>query len=337
MRRLPALLAILVAAFPTAAAFAEDIKVATYNIEQWHTNFEGHRMQLATRRSSEPTSERMNDVITAERFQNDEDNWEVGQVILHKDFNPDVLVVEEGCTQGDLTFFNKRWLNNAYDTVVQFPSNTDRDQHLCILLKSGFKILQRRDKYRDEPDAVGNERGMKLFARGPVFCLIESPGGYRFWVGVTHQKSKRDNDLANTQWRNRESKRTHEIMKELEKAGPDDVMLLGDMNDELGEQEFEAEGGGDSIANLLGPAEDGFILATKNLHDAKEFSFGGYWRTDHRTLIDHIVVSQGMKDQLGEVKVIKTPPLAPAASDHYPVMITIKADPPPSPSGRGPG
>jgi endonuclease/exonuclease/phosphatase family metal-dependent hydrolase len=308
------------------AAKAEDIKVATYNIEQWATNFQGHRMQQATQKSNQPVSEQMSEVIIAERQQNDEDNWEIGQVILDKSFNPDVLVVQEGCGQSDLSFFNRRWLNNAYETVVQFPSNTDRDQHLCILLKPGFKILQRRDKYHEERDTAGNERGTRLFARGPVFCLIQSPSGYKFWVGVTHQKSKRDNDVPNTEWRNRESRRTHEIMKELEKAGPNDVILLGDMNDEFGLQEFEAQGGGDSIGNLVGPEQDGFVLVTKKLHDAKEFSFGGYWRTDFRTLIDHAIVSRGMKDQIGEVKVVKTPPLSPAASDHYPVMVTVKAD-----------
>lgn len=326
MRRSSALLVIFVLAGAVSATRAEDIKLATYNIEQWHTNFEGHRLQLATRRSNEPADQRLGEIIDAERSQNDEDNWEIAQVILHPDFNPDILVVQEGCNQSDLTFFNKRWLNNAYDTVVQFPSNTDRDQHLCILLKSGFKILQRRDQYRDEPDTVPNDRGMKLFARGPVFCLIQSPSGYQFWVGVTHQKSKRGNNVEVTQWRNREARRTHEIMKELEQTGPNDVILLGDMNDELGEQQFEAEGGGDTIANLVGPPEHGFILATQKLHDAADFSFGGYWRTDHRTLIDHIVVSGAMKDQLGEVKVVKSPPMTPVASDHYPVMITIKAD-----------
>jgi endonuclease/exonuclease/phosphatase family metal-dependent hydrolase len=323
----PVLAAIALLCCASLAAAQETFTVATYNVEQWHTNFEGHRMQMATRKSNEPVSERMNEIITTERFQNDEDNWEVAQVILDKSFNPDVLVVQEGCGQSDLSFFNKRWLNNAYGTVVQFPSNTDREQHLCMLLKPGFKILQRRDKYHEEQDpAGGNERGARLFARGPVFCLVQSPGGYKFWVGVTHQKSKRDNDVANTEWRNREARRTHEIMKELEKAGPDDVILLGDMNDEPGVQEFEDKGGGDTIANLLGPEQDGFTLVTRPLHEAKEFSFGGYWRTDRRTLIDHVVVSKGMKDQVGDAKVVKTPPLAPAASDHYPVMVTVKAD-----------
>lgn len=315
---------LLVLAFCRPAA-AEEIKIATYNVERWATNFEGHRMQVATRKSKESIDERMSQMIQEERYQNDEDNWEVAQVILDESFNPDVLVVQEGPIQGDLSFFNKRWLNNAYGTVVQFPSNTDREQHLCILLKPGFKILQRRDQYREEKDTVSNERGGRLFARGPVFCLIQSPSGYRFWVGTTHQKSKYDNDVPSTQWRNRESKRTHEIMKELEISGPNDVILLGDMNDELGLQEFEDQAGGDTIANLVGPEQDGFVLVTKRLQDAKEFSFGGYWRTNHRTLIDHVVVTKGRKDQISDVKVVKIP-LTQVASDHYPVMVTIRSE-----------
>lgn len=313
-------------------ARGETIKVATYNIENWNTHFEGHRLQISTRpargagSATQPVSEQMIDIIAEERRQNDEDHWEVSQVILDPAFAPDVLVVEEGCRQNDLEFFNKRWLSGAYGTVIQFPSNTDREQHLCMLLKPGFKVLERRDAYRNEKDAVPNERGDRLFARGPAFALVQSPGGYKMWVGVTHQKSKGGNSVDVTKWRNREATRTHEIMKELASGPVKDVILLGDMNDELGMQEFEAEGGGDTITNLIGPSADGFILATKPLADAKKFSFGGYWRTDHRTLIDHVVVSPDMKDQLGDVKVMSTHPLAPVASDHYPVMIEIKAD-----------
>lgn len=316
---------LLVVVTSCQSAAAEEIKIATYNVERWATNFEGHRLQMATRKSSEPVSERLSEMISAERYQNDEDNWEIAQVILDESFDPDVLVVQEGPDQSDLSFFNRRWLNNAYGTVVQFPSNTDREQHLCILLKPGFKILQRRDQYREEKDTIANDRGGRLFARGPVFCLIQSPGGYKFWVGTTHQKSKYGNDVPSTQWRNRESRRTHEIMRELEKTGPNDVILLGDMNDEPGIQEFEDQGGGDTIATLVGPPAAGFTLVTKPLHDAKQFSFGGYWRTDHRTMIDHIVVSKGMKDQVGDVKVVKIP-LAQVASDHYPVMVTVKSE-----------
>ena len=54
-----------------------------------------------------------------------------------------------------------------------------------------IKILERRDQYYLEKDPVPNARGDRLFARGPSFLKVKSPGGYEFWVGVTHQKSKR--------------------------------------------------------------------------------------------------------------------------------------------------
>ena len=142
---------------------------------------------------------------------------------------------------------------------MTLPSNTDRDQHLCMLLKPGFKILAATDQYHHEPDpAGGNARGDAAVRARAGFCLVQSPGGYKFWVGTTHQKSKNpgidadgergDNSpevmaqrVEDTKWRNREA-RTHEIMKELEKAGPSDVILLGDMNDDLGMDEVEAAG-----------------------------------------------------------------------------------------------
>ena len=323
---------------PAAPASADTITLGTYNIENWSTNFEGFHLSAATRRATtrsatgpttQPLDPRLNEMIQQERFQNDEDHWEVARVILDPNFNPDILVVQEGTNQRDLEYFNKRWLNEAYDTVIQFPSNSDRDQHLNVLVKPGFKVLERRDQYYKEPDtaAGGNDRGDRLFARGPAFVLIESPTGYRFWVGTTHQKSKNGNSVEVTQWRNREAKRTHEIMKELAAEGPDDVILLGDMNDAPGVQEFEAEGGGDTIANLLGPKEAGFVLATEKLAAKGMISFGGYWRTAHRELIDHAVLSPGMKDQLADVKVMITD-IGSVASDHYPLMVKIHATPP---------
>src|SRR5439155_6926180 len=106
----------------------------------------------------------------------------------------------------------------------------------------------------------------------------------------------RQRKVEATRWRNREALRTHEIIKQLEKAGPADVILLGDMNDSLGMDAYEGEGGGDALANLVGSAEDGLILATRSLVDAKQISFHGYWRTGFRELIDHIITTHSMKD-----------------------------------------
>ncbi len=216
-------------------------------------------------------------------------------------------------------------MKKAYGTAVVFPTNTDRNQHLGMLLKPGFKLAEKRDKYYLEKDTVPNGRGDRLFARGPAFCLIETPGGYRFWVGVTHQKSKSGNSVDVTKWRNREAVRTHEIMKELRRQGPADVVLLGDVNDDLGVGEFEAEAGGDTIANLVGPPADKFVLATRALAEKGEISFGGYWNPRYRSLIDHVVTTPEMKDQIEGVGVFKEG-TARSASDHYPVYVKIRSD-----------
>lgn len=316
----------------SALSRAETITVATYNIEHFEERFEAYRLSKLEESKS---SELIKQMVETERRQNEEDQWEVAQVISDPGFNPDILVIEEGCSQSNLRYFNKRWLNEAYQTVIVFPTNTTRNQNLGMMLKPGFRILARKDRYYEEKQTIANERGSLLFARGPAFCLIETPSGYRFWVGVTHQKSKADDSVEVTAWRNREARRTHEIMRELQKAGPTDVMLLGDMNDDIGLDKFEQDpgSGGDSIANLVGPPQDKFVLVTEALAKSGEISFGGYWRTNHRSFIDHILTTPSMKDQIEKVGVFKGS-LAAAASDHYPVFVKVRSDPAPGNSQK---
>jgi endonuclease/exonuclease/phosphatase family metal-dependent hydrolase len=311
---------VLVASFVAFIARGETITCATYNIEYFYHHF--LPSQLATRPSGEkPDADTMKEI----RAMADEDLWEISQVILDPQFAPDIIGIEECCEQDQLEKFNHQWLKNTYQTIIVFPGNSDRHQNVAMMLKPGFKVIEKKDQYYLEKDPVKNDRGDRLFARGPAFCLVETPKGYRFWVGVTHQKSKYGNNVDVAKWRNREAKRTHEIMMDLEKQGPRDVMLLGDMNDEFGYQEFELEAGGDAIANLVGPKEDGVILATKPLIDAGEISYGGYWRPEHRSFIDQILLTPSMKDRIGEVKVFKGQ-FTPVASDHYPVYIKLKTD-----------
>jgi hypothetical protein len=318
---------LVIAAGPMARG--EQITLATYNIENFREHFLGHK--LSTSRPSWLASDdpQARELIDALRYQNDEENWEIAQVILDPQFNPDVLVIQEGCEQKDLEYFNRRWLDNAYETVIVFASNTERNQHLGMMLKPGFKVIERKDQYYLEPDPQSNQRGDRLFARGPVFVLVQSSSGYRFWVGTNHQKSKSGNNVEVTRWRNREARRTHQIIKQIESDGPSDVIFLGDMNDEIGLQEYELEGGGDTIANLLGPPEAGLILATRPLAEAGQISFAGYWRTNRRALIDHVIVTRDVQDQILEVKVFQNA-FAPVASDHFPVMIRIRSDPVPT-------
>lgn len=313
-----ALLAILSA---VSLVRADEVVVGTYNIENFRQNF-----QAAVLSTQPAITQALGDAEMLRQMQkeDDEDNWEVAQVIQDKDFNPDVLVFQEGCNQQQLELFNKKWLKGAYETLIVFPSNTGRGQNIGLMLKPGFKVIERRDQYYLEPDTVANPRGDRLFARGPAFALVESPSGYKFWVGTNHQKSKSGNDVEITRWRAREAERTNAIINELAKSsGTSDVIFLGDMNDEIGIQEFELEAGGDVIARLVGSGSNQLILATRKLADSGAISYGGYWSDRNRSFIDHIFASQSLKGRLSEPKVI-TDGLAKVASDHYPVVIKLK-------------
>jgi endonuclease/exonuclease/phosphatase family metal-dependent hydrolase len=295
-------------------AHGETITIGSYNIERFQQRFIDSK-SIADK-----------DLAAQLRAWADKNNWMASETILNPKFSPDILVVQECADQAELEKFNKQWLKGLYETVIVFPSNSDRKQSLAIMTKPGFKVVERKDQYYLDKDPAGaNERGDRLFARGPVFCKVQTPSGYTLWVGTTHQKSKGGNNVEITKWRKREAQRTNQILKELEKAGPDDVVLLGDMNDEFGMQEYELEAGGDVIADLVGSPSDGFILATKPLSDAGKISFGGYWNPRYRSFIDHIVISKGLKDQVEQVDVF-TDDLARAASDHYPVFIRIKTN-----------
>jgi len=301
-----------------ARAGAETITVTTYNVEHFSGHFEAQHLTTRKVAKESDDAKEMVDII---RGLNDKQNWATAETILDPKVNPDIIVMQECCNQKDLDYFNKRWLKGAFENVIVFPTNSEHDQNVAMMIKPGFKIMEKKDQYYLEKDPVKNERGDRLFARGPAFVKIQSPGGYVFWVGTNHMKSKRGNDAATTAWRNREAKRCHELMVENSQAGPSDLVFLGDMNDEYGlDGEFEKDNGGDSIANILGPEKDGFVLATKPLLARGEISFGGYWRSDFRSFIDHVFVSPTMAPKIKDISVF-TDKLAPISSDHYPVTV----------------
>ena len=118
-------------------------------------------------------------------------------------------------------------------------------------------------------------------------------------------------------------------MRQLRDAGPKDVILLGDCNDELGIQSYELEGGGDVMENLAGPPADGFVLLTRPMAQTGQASFMGYWKDRYRSLIDHVVMSREMTGDVQDVRVFDSP-WARVASDHLPVYVDLL--PPASPS-----
>src|SRR5438552_1030174 len=146
------LLLVLLLAFATFAR-AQTITVASYNIERFAERFEGHHA------STQPIAKdpAVKQLISDMQKDNDKSNWEAAQVI--KQLKPDILVIVEGPEQEDLDYFNRRWMDGFFKTDVVFPTNTTRHQTLCLLVRPGFKIVQKRDQYYLENDTVPNPRG----------------------------------------------------------------------------------------------------------------------------------------------------------------------------------
>ena len=322
MRHCPlTLLIVLLLAAPALAQQtrpAGTVRLATWNIENWRDHFQSERDRNKRAKTDEEKQ-----ALRAERYQNDEDNWEIAQTILDEAFLPDVLVFQEGAAEREVQSFKDKWLDGKYNRSLVFPGNSERGQTLGVLLRPGVEVVEVRDAFYEEPDLPEdvNPRSDRLFARGPAFVLLEK-GGYRFWVGTTHQKSKGGNDVPTTVWRQAEARRTNQIMRELaEESGVEDVYLLGDMNDEIGFQEYEQEAGGDVMA-VLG---EGMTTATAGLAEAGAITFTGYWRDRYRSFIDHVVHTPAADANVVAVGVVDTP-WARVASDHAPVFVDVKPD-----------
>ncbi len=299
-----------------ATGATEVIRVATYNVENWHTHFHHHRLTKLEPESIAPAPPAMSELLTQLRFANTEDNWELSLVI--KDLNADVLLIQEGPGQPDLEYFNRKWLEGMYETVKVFQTNTTRVQTLAVMVKPGFKVLETVETLETPDPEDLNPRSDRLFARGPAFVHVQTPAGKRLWIGTTHQKSKAGNSLAATRWRIAEGRATYKIMLELHQRTGDGVLLAGDMNDTLGLDDHEATIGQDAVEALVGP---GTHLVTRTLAESGAISFGGYDSPRYRSFIDHAVATSNLAT-VAEASVYNEP-LSQVASDHFPVLITL--------------
>ncbi|HQY88152.1 MAG TPA: hypothetical protein PK402_05810 [Tepidisphaeraceae bacterium] len=317
------------AATVNVAQAGEQVRIVSYNIENWRENFQAAKLKkMAATQPSWP--QEFLDLIQRELKEDDIENWEVARTVLHPEVNADILLIQEGCNQTDLNQFNLRFLQSSYDYVHTFPTNTGRDQHVGIMVKKGFKVLEVREDYYNLPKPEGVvTRGDKLFARGPGFVLIETPSGHKFWVGTNHQKSKAlsegETDIEVAQWRLAEAKMTNQIINELKKEGPAEVYFAGDMNDELGLQKFEEEAGGSAIEAIGGQGENALTILTQKLSDEGVISFTGYRSSRYRSMIDHAFATpEGLKHV--EKVFVFDGDLAEVASDHLPVVVQLKFD-----------
>jgi endonuclease/exonuclease/phosphatase family metal-dependent hydrolase len=306
-----------------ALADAERVRISSFNVENWRQNFLAFNLQRRVQENPTWPPEFI-DMLARERREDDEENWEVALTLQHPRHNPDIVLFQEGPDERDLVYFNREFLGDAYSLVKVFPSNTNRGQTIGILMKPGFKALEVRDQYHLEPDVNDvNPETDRLFARGPAFVLVESPAGNRFWVGTTHMKSKGGNTIEATRWRNGEAVRTNQIINELRSHHTPLIIFGGDFNDELGVQEFEAEGGGSSVENLVGTGDSQLVLATESLVKDGAITFHGQRRQSRLSFIDHFVLTPEAAEKLRATWVFTEMP-AVLASDHFPVVVELE-------------
>lgn len=336
MGALAALLA-LSAAAPALAQDAEDadataaatvdtgrpattLRVVTYNVEHWKRHFLINKLRRESR--ANPTwPPEMRDLLDEFQYEGEEESWEVARVLLDPALRPDVLVTQESAAQDDLDFWNRKFMDGYFGTVYQFKTNTDRDQHLAIFLRQGFKLVKVQE-YADVPD-VGDVNSLtdKLYARGLSMALVETPTGHRVWVGTTHFKSKSGNSVAVAKWRNAECAHAHgELAKLAKSAEAQGVVMAGDWNDEIGINAFERPAGGDAASLVVGPPADGLTLLTRALADKGEVSFWGGYLGRNRSFIDHAVAGGPVAATATNARVFRND-LAEVASDHLPVSV----------------
>jgi hypothetical protein len=310
------------------APAVETVRVVSYNIENWRHNFDGFRLRKLAQQNPNWPQEFL-DLIARESREDDEENWEVARVLLHPEVLPDILVVQEGATQSDANFFNTQFLKGHFEYIHQLKTNTDRDQHLLVMARPGFKVIEVREDYHEKPDTDNIVPGLdRIFARGPGFVLFETPGGHRLWVGTNHQKSRGfsadrgESGVSVARWRLAEAKATHEIIKDLAKTSTPHVLFLGDMNDEIGIQQYEEEAGGSGIEAIAGTGEFTLSVLTAPLEKSGEISFGGYRSARYRSLIDHAFATPALAPFVTRVHAFRGD-LADVASDHYPIVVEL--------------
>ncbi len=306
-----------------APAWAErpdgTVRIATWNIENMNMYFDQTRLPYRSQEKQEV-------------WDDEEDLVEIKLAIEQAHFDPDILVLQEAADQASLDEFNDKWLDGRFAYVKVFKSNS-AGQWVAIMVKPGFEVLEVRE-FADEIDPVNDSAlrsskryygGNVLFPRGPGFVKIRTPGGKVLWVGTTHIKSKYGNSQAVTRWRVRMIHQMRTIAGQL-RADADLVAVLGDFNDSFGKDRDEEAVGADAIAGMLsGSGRERLLSPTKDLADADAnlATYHALLKPGGPSFIDHVFVSPAMHEALVETVIIDDP-IAYVASDHLPVMITIK-------------
>ena len=305
MKKLNAIILLVLTVF-SVTLYGEQVKVATYNIEHMMKMFDQQQMP-----------ERSRDMT--EFYRDEEDMYEVARVITLPQMDPDIICMQECCSQEMLEYFNKEFLDGKYSFVKVFNGNSD-SQTLAMMAKKGFEPVK-IDEYYQMKDKGYRDGTSDLFGRGPAFVKFKTPKGNMLWVGTTHAKSKYNDSANMVKWRSRQVDTLREICEGYLDAGDSFVTIQGDFNDSFGMDKNETKAGKDAVAQLL-LGKKKMRCLTKKLQDSGLNSYHCKIKPPtYRSFLDHVFVSEPLVDKVVSIKLIQDP-IAEVASDHLPVVMT---------------
>lgn len=284
----------------------------------------------------------------------------IGNVI--KAINPHILGMVEASNQmsDHLSFIETTQLNQ-YQVLLGAESRGERD--LVVYFREPFEIesvdthIEFYDSWLEDIDSDGI---MELcnFERKPLEVMLKvKNSNIRFLLILILAKSKEVssvNDVLNYQRlavANRkklyaQSKKIRERIDQIMLNEPDlQVILMGDMNDEPGLDEFQKKVGASSIETMLGSVfEPEKILHNALWHLKSKDKSKEIWTTSfkdpivtnrrrHRAWTDHILITPSflhpkapLKYVNNSGKIFSKSQFAKTASDHFPVYCKLETD-----------
>lgn len=203
--------------------------------------------------------------------------------------------------------------------VVKDGMTYDLSTDATGIIKSGF--IYRADKVEPVGDnvstAIGYTAIYPYMMRMQTFKSLAS--GEEFTLSMNHFKASTSNDINGDMLKREQN--SIALLKGLEAATDPDILVMGDLNSEMGEQ---------CLNNLVDAGYEEQIIKWEG-----EYAYSHWY--DYGELIDHVFANSTMAQQVTDATVmhIANPHSVGrynAYSDHDPVMVTLNLKAQPAPS-----
>lgn len=231
------------------------------------------------------------------------------------ELDADVLALQEVGDRGPLIDIlrrvNRRLKRDEGYTIALTPSHDPRGINVAVATR-----FSERGRFTFQDREFGGDDETLKFSRDLLGVQIAATPTYTFLLFVTHLKSK----LARSEAEGRRATRKRGLEAAEIRAILEDrqlgyirqpLLLAGDMNDDPGT---------DPIKTLCGQGPKALKDVLAAAHPA-DYTYPTH-RKRKRTRLDYILASSKIK--VVDYKIHRDNPQAVAASDHYPVSVTVK-------------